>query len=115
MTEHKLAHILRAIADGQTVQVRSSFYNGNETVVGKWSDIYASSPFSLFPGCLSHEYRIKPKPKVKKYQWVVKSPDTGELMITGCHYADEEEYSRLRTMYYPVQRIESTMIEVEAN
>ena len=49
-------------------------------------------------------YRIKPKPKVKKWRWVY---GEGEyLSVTLGHYAENERDDLL-------QKIDSTMIEVE--
>lgn len=114
MTEHKLAHILRAIADGKVVQVRAvtryPYPRGDE--VGFWCDLDTSTAFSLFPDCRSIEYRIKPKPLVKKWRWVFKSVYAG-IGISTEHYRSEEEFNSGHPNYKAVQRIDSTMIEVE--
>lgn len=115
MTEHKLAHILRAIADGKAVQARAVtrylYPRGDE--VGDWCDLDTSGTFSLFADFRSIEYRIKPEPLVKKWIWVVKEESTGKLSLTRSHYRSEGELDFIKGPYVAVQRIDSTMIEVE--
>ncbi len=114
MTEHKLAHILRAIADGKAVQVRAvTRYpcpRGDE--VGEWCHLDTSTAFSLFPDCRSVEYRIKPKTLVKKWRWVYKIPH-GRMVISSGHYRSKEEFNSGFPNYKAVQPLNSTMIEVE--
>ena len=115
MTEHKLAHILRAIADGKAVQSKLKAYqpsDGRVVDLG-WKDLDVSEAFSLFPTNPGREYRIKPKPLVKKWRWVVKEKSTGKLVLTSLHYSSEEEYNLHANGYVAVQPINSTMIEVE--
>jgi len=115
MTEHKLAHILRAIADGKIVQIKTDAFSPlyNSMVFGEWRDVDTQNAFSIFVTNPNIEYRIKPKPLVKKWIWVVKEKATGKLVVTGLHYSSEEEYNNLRTQFVALQRVESTMIEVE--
>lgn len=115
MTEHKLAHILRAIADGKSVQIRCKSYNLYKQMVeeGPWRDLDTQDAFSIFVTNPNMEYRIKPNPLVKKWRWVVKDKSTGKLVLTSLHYSSEEEYNLHANGYVAVQLIKSTMIEVE--
>ena len=54
------------------------------------------------------EYRIKPKPKVKKWRWVVRDGIGGELLITSDHYTASDA-----GRFYCVQKIDCTEIEVD--
>lgn len=103
-TPHKYAEILRAIADGIPVQA----YHPLSPEKG-WQDIDTNLSFSVF---LSGgvEYRIKPKPLIKKWRWVYQKDD-GYLGLTASYYADQSEWVGPGGLF--VQKIESTMIEVE--
>lgn len=106
-TKHKHAKILRAIADGKPVQGR--FINSSNT---DWRDLDPNISFSIFIGD-NVEYRIKPKPKVKKWRLVIVQPD-GILSITKSHYSDYRDWeSKFGSGYELLQKIDSTMIEVE--
>lgn len=106
-TPHKCAEILRAIADGKPVQFRLT-----NTARKKWEDLDTSTSFSIFQG-LAVEYRIKPKPLIKKWRWVI-TAQNGELFITEDHYSDSSDLeSKFCFGYKVTQKIDSTMIEVE--
>jgi len=58
-------------------------------------------------------YRVKPKPKVKKWQLVFSSPIETKLQVTGAHFSSFEEFNRIYPDLKAIQNIDSTMIEVE--
>ena len=101
LTPHKYADVLRAIADGHTVQSYSIFGSG------RWQDVRASDVFSLT------EWRIKPKPKVKKWQWVYKNIVNNKMNVSVMFYASEEDFKQANPSNEAIQKIDSTMIEVE--
>lgn len=106
-TPHKCAEILRAIADGKPVQFRLT-----NTVCKEWEDLDTNASFSIFQG-LAVEYRIKPKPLIKKWRWVVVEPSK-TLSITNSHYSDPKDWEQKFGLGYKLlQKIDSTMIEVE--
>ena len=104
-TPHKHADILRAIAEG--IPVQAHYHSSPEK---GWQDIDTNLAFSIF---LSGdvEYRIKPKPKVKKWRWVYEAMDGG-LKVSEIHYQGEKDWFYSMRL---IQKIESTMIEVEQN
>lgn len=105
MTEHKLAHILRAIADGVPVQ-------GEWVSDGDWWDFDPSKHAFITSSNIS--WRIKPKSKVKKWRWAVaRKSDPSVIVITAEYFRSEDEFHRSNTYYSAVQKIDSTMIEVE--
>ena len=109
-TEHKYAEVLRAIADGKPVQ-------------GKWiSEIdwwdFEPSRHSFHLGEDRLQWRVKPKPKVKKWRWVVchTNNTSQEFCVTDRHYADEQEFHQQSPMHIGwefLQKVEATMIEVD--
>lgn len=104
--EHPLAHILRAIADGVPVEFKH----------GANGDWYIAKPESheMFFWDDEVKYRIKPKPKVKKWRWAVASTNGSEAMWVTCeHFATAEEFNSKHRGLFAVQKIDSTMIEVE--
>lgn len=108
MTEHKYAEILRAIADGKTVQFKSSHLD--------WTDLNVKCNFSLFFGAQGLEYRVKPKPKVKKWRWILSDTrNLNYLIVSGKHFKDRNEVviETMNGVFEPFEKIESTMIEVE--
>lgn len=54
------------------------------------------------------DYRVRPKPKVKKWRWVRESIYDG-LAITQSHHSEERAYH-----FGYLQKIDSTLIEVDA-
>lgn len=52
-----------------------------------------------------------PKQKVKKWRWVVENRG-GQMKVTDYHYKDEQDVD-LYHVLIPIQKIDSTMIEVE--
>ncbi len=103
-TEHKMSHVLRAIAEGVAVQFKPPSYLGDE-----WKDLDVSGHFSIMNGW---EYRIKPKPKVKKWKWVFEDKTRG-LIVTGLHYQSSFEFEKINPGMRAVIHIPETMIEVE--
>lgn len=102
--KHPQAHILRAIADGVPVQLR---YNGETSWVTFDPDRHA---FHTQNGV---EWRIKPKPKVKKYKVVMFHKGDNELKVSNGYYKDQSEFEARVSSYTFVQLVEATMIEVE--
>lgn len=89
--------VAHAWVDGAAIEWRDA------TKSGAWTEI--ADP-NWYPNV---EYRVKPKPKVKKWRWVVHYSGRVEIS-TG--YLSEEEIGR-DGLLTPVQKIYSTMIEVE--
>lgn len=61
-------------------------------------------------------YRIKPKPPIKKWKWVVQTGPTSYDVSAG-HYTSPEEYSAKANVaidwgWKAIQKIDSTEIEV---
>ena len=112
-----MAHILRAIADGKVVQVRTitRYPNPRGEEQGNWTDLKTDEAFSLFPGCSGHEYRIKPKPTVKKWKWLIdlNPKGTQHLYITPKHFSSKEKILEITPCYKVLQRMEETLIEEE--
>lgn len=103
--KHPLAEILYAIADWKEIQVRYGQHND-------WCEfngvIYIDNP--------GIGYRIKPKEKVKKWNWVYK--DDEMVMGVTCHkFKDEEEFFEFHgPKYYDfklIQKIDSTEQEFD--
>lgn len=115
MTEHKLAHILRAIADGKAVQSKLKAYHPSDDRVVDlgWKDLDVSEAFSLFPTNPGMEYRIKPKPLVKKWRWVFINPFDNKMGVTATHFQSQKEFETTYGGLRLVQPVDSTMIEVE--
>lgn len=95
---HPLAHILKAIADGVTVQYKTHYTD-------VWTDF--EPHIDSLPPSRELEWRIKPKPMVEKWRWVVKLPD-GYLTLTNRYYKGTENVA----MEF-IQKVDSTKIEVE--
>lgn len=79
----------------------------------QWCDMDTSRPFSIFP---EFEYREKPKPKVKKYRWVVADyRNPRALSVSLDYYKDLADFNtkNMHGTAVAVQQIDSTMIEVE--
>ena len=104
-TPHVHADILRAIAEG--IPVQAYYHNSSEN---GWRDIDTNLPFSIFLSG-NVEYRIKPKPKVKKWRWVCEATDGG-LNVSVNHYPGDADLIYSLKL---IQKIDSTMIEVEQN
>lgn len=107
MTEHRLAHILRAIADGKVVQYQTP-------TGGAWTDF--NPDIHSLPLNSNHLiWRIKPKPIVKKWKWLIdlNPKGTQHLHITSAYFSSKEKVLE-RAMYCKVlQRLEETLIEEE--
>lgn len=56
---------------------------------------------------------VKPKPKVKMWKWAYRTR-SGNWIDTGAFYQHEREVKKLVDDGMPFQRIESSMIEVDA-
>lgn len=106
--EHKLAEVLRAIADGFTIQCKATNFNRDE-----WKDLDVSGNFSIVP---SWAYRIKHNPKVKKYRWLLRdSRNKHHLSVSMYFYKDliEANGALMRGYCVPVEPILSTMQEFD--
>jgi hypothetical protein len=113
MAEHKYADVLRAIADGKPVEVRMrtrDAWGNSQDVWGDWQPMDTSSNFSIFGGSEIIEHRVKPKELVKKWRWVCRYRD-GDLFVTDEHYTE----SQAKLGFVCVEKIDATMIEVEAD
>lgn len=112
-TEHPLAEILRAIADGKPVEFRIKQHNVNYREKS-WEPFNPSFPEICF-WLRGHEYRVKPKEPVKKWRWVVQYMLHKDFCVTDGHYASGEEYKEKYPMGVElkfIQKIDETMIEV---
>lgn len=103
MTEHRLANILRAIADGKAVQGK---WDGDDD----WWDYEPDVDSFYVRDGLS--WRIKPKPKVKKWRWIYKDKD-GKLNVGNMYYKNSDDFNKCYTSLVAVEPVQSTMIEVE--
>lgn len=95
--------VLQALLDDKTVEFANSVDAVNQH--HKWVAINPERSFSILQHC-GIVYRIKPKPKVQKWKWVMPDLD-GNLFITSKHYTGNEPG------FNCIQKIDSTMIEVE--
>lgn len=96
-TPHKHAELIKKWADGAIIQVK--------TLGGTWVDACNNNPF-WEP---NHEYRVKPT-LVKKWKWVFS--DDGVLGVTDYRYTEQEFNSVFQNLTL-IQKVDSTMIEVE--
>lgn len=98
---HKNAEVIKAWADGAVIQFRQGY---------AWWDLDKDQP----PVKEEYEYRIKPKPKVKKWRWVFSYiGSNGKLSVSADHYTTAEDLNRKYSTCQAIQKIDSTMIEVE--
>jgi hypothetical protein len=117
MVEHKYADVLRAIADGKPVEVRTLIHDPWQSPPHFWSDwqlMDVSGNFSIFGGSETVEHRVKPKEMVKKWRWVVHD-NFGLICLTGHYYKSAEDYEKEHPLYKALQKIDASMIEVEAD
>ena len=99
---HKHADLIHAWAEGAEIQFL--------TEKDKWADLPGAPCWNK-----DYQYRIKPK-LVKKWKWVVKHTQSGEMAVTTAHYADEAEFNCISVLHLSfefVQKVDSTEIEVE--
>ncbi|HET8688103.1 MAG TPA: hypothetical protein VFM18_15825 [Methanosarcina sp.] len=101
--------VLQALLDGKTVQAAARQIPHTEKY---WYEINPENNFSILHKS-NVVYRIKPKPKVKKWRWVVLHSTDGRLAVSATYYASKEEYNEKRGYWTAIQKIDSTMIEVE--
>lgn len=93
---HKHAELIKKWADtGCQIQYK---YPGSET----WHDCSNNRPC----WALDSEYRVKPN-LVKEWRWVCEF--NYKLFVTEDHYSELEAYKNFNV----IQKIDSTMIEVE--
>lgn len=102
--------VLQALLDGKTVEC--ALPHQTHTPKG-WVTLDPSINFSIIHTSLV--YRIKPKPKVKKWRWVVLRSTDGVLDVSAGYYASKEDYTGIyqNRFWTAIQKIDSTMIEVE--
>lgn len=101
-TPHVHAALIKAWADGAYIQYLSAFD-------GTWQD-------TIRPDWRADlQYRIKPKPQVKKYRWVyVYIQEPTRWKITEGHYQNKEEVlKKIGSQYMVLGLISYSMIEVE--
>lgn len=85
----------------------AAFFNGKRNVHTKqWS--YLARP--VFAD--DQQYRVQPKPLIKKWRQVFCTYE-GELRITGLYFESEADLNSKYVSLQAVQKIDSTMIEVE--
>lgn len=77
---HIHADLIIAWANGAEIQTRSG---------GDWRDWF--NPNASPTWSPNYEYRVKPKPPVKKYQWAYKRKDNGIPKATSLYYKDKSE------------------------
>lgn len=99
--KHPLHYILIAIAEGKPVQF---------LVDSEWIDLDPTLTLEIYPDD-NGKWRIKPKEKVKKWRWVMQAVHDDSLSVTGKHYPEPGWVEN--PSYVPVQKVDSTMIEVE--
>lgn len=99
---HKHAELIKKWADtGCQIQYK---YPDCET----WHDCNNNRPYWE----LDKEYRVKPA-LVKKWKWVYENPE-GNMIVTWLHYSSPEEFNNLNySKGKIIQKVDSTMIEVE--
>lgn len=99
-TRHKHADLIIAWANGAEIEYyHKNFKSWNPANAPVWRE--------------DIEYRIKPKPLIKKYQWACNS--SAVCFVTNGYYADEQAL-RLAygcTNFIWVQRIDPSMKEFE--
>lgn len=86
------------VPDGYEIEQRHAMHSGWQPFTG-WDECYI--------------YRIKPKAKVKKWRWVANTIGTSHFFITPNHYTDSENVFKDAHIFQLVQKIDSTMIEVD--
>lgn len=57
------------------------------------------------------QYRVKPKPLVKKWRWVLENKKAKTLTVSNYHYSEDDNH--VNDDYTKIQKIDSTMIEVQ--
>ena len=92
---HKHADLIKKWADGAIIQWRNQD--------GRWYDVRNNRP--IWDEGI--EYRVKPT-IVKKWKWVCKIDDS-DLFVTNDYYTELGAYKHFNV----IQKIDSTMIEVE--
>lgn len=100
-TKHKHYDLILAWANGAEIQV----YN---KAISSWED-------NIYPvWSFQSEYRIKPKPKVKKWRWVNSSKEENNYIgVSHGYYASAEDFNSDWPKHIAIQKVDSTMIEVE--
>lgn len=97
-TPHKHAELIKKWAEGAVIQYKTGRY-------GVWTDCSGNTPYWE----LNNEYRVKPT-LVKKWKWVFSN--AGVLDVTDHRYTEQEFNSVFQNLTL-IQKIDSTMIEVE--
>lgn len=96
-TKHKHYDLIVAWAGGATIQLLS------KDNPGEWIDLMYA------PSWYTHQvYRVKPKPPVKKYFWIIKAK--WGYGVSSIRYSEEEVKDTAAGF---IQKIEDSMIEVE--
>ena len=98
------AHLEEAQARGETIQLKTS------TRLNTWVDM-DDMDFIMGFAYSPESYRIKPK-TVKKWRWVMRGL-VSDWWITDEHYGTPHEAETHFDYGTAIQRIDSTMIEIE--
>lgn len=99
-TKHKHYDLILAWAGGAKIQYATELYPD------KWEDIETPRWNEKV------DYRIKPKPKVKKSRWVIESATHG-MFVSARYYSDISDVQKAVPGRRAVIPIPETMIEVE--
>lgn len=108
--KHPHAEVIKAWVDGKQIEFRTDDRD-------KWTSLAGPEQSNVCPEFRKDfQYRIKPKSKVKKWRWAVGYCDGSKVMlVTGEHFATAEEFNSKHKGLVAVQKIDSTMIEVDSD
>lgn len=95
---HVHVEIIKKWAEGYPIQYYSTIYR-------EWCDTGSPSWRE------DYLYRVKPNPPIQKWKWIVEHTRYKGLCITAHHYAEYEELND--PLFVKIQKIDSTMIEVQ--
>ncbi len=96
---HKHASLIKAWADGAQIQYKTAGGSDFEDInPPSWNGI--------------GEYRTKPKPKVKVYQWLCVKAN-GAYVVSSQHYKSKEEAAVNCNLWTVLDKIEHSMREID--
>lgn len=96
---HKHADLIIAWANGAEIETKTRLSEWSRVASPAWSN--------------DQDYRIKPKPMIKKYQWACNS--SAVCFVTSGYYTDEQalRHAYGSTHFTWAQRIDPSMKEFE--